>query len=71
MGKLLRLPKDLKDIPCIEQEGTTSRENRKELCSTAVALLVMLILICAIVSAIASAPSPGKTAVAGEKVVRK
>lgn len=71
MGKLLRLPKDLKDIPCIEPEGSTSRENRKELCSTVVALLVMLILIVADVSATVFTPPPEQTTVAGEKVVRK
>lgn len=68
MGKLLRLPKDLKAIP--QEEATTHKDDRKELFSTAIALLVMAILLGAIVSATTSTPPVDKvTAVAKE--VRK
>ncbi len=68
MGKLLRLPKDLKAIP--QEEATAHKDDRKELFSTAIALLVMAILLGAIVSATTFTP-PAEKVTAVVKEVRK
>jgi hypothetical protein len=68
MVKLLRLPKDLKAIP--QEEATTHKDDRKELFSTAIALLVMAILLGAIVSATTFTP-PAEKVTAVAKEVRK
>lgn len=68
MGKLLRLPRDLK---VIDAEEAKAKENRKELVSTVAALFVVIILLITIFSVYANSHMPEKTILYGKGVVRK
>lgn len=68
MGKLLRLPRDLK---VIDAEEAKAKENRKELVSTVAALFVVIILLITIFSVYANSHTPEKTILYGKGVVRK
>lgn len=68
MGKLLRLPKDLK---VIDAEEAKAKENRKELVSTVAALFVVIILLITIFSVYVNSHTPEKTILYGKGVVRK